>query len=134
MLNTPGVEHCTTVIGYNMLSGVQNTYSAFFWISFKEWSDRKAPDEQYDAIKAHLNETVSQATRRRTSLVFAPPAIPGVGSGGLTVRRRGSYRVRALEFLTTNVEQVHGCSAKATGNRAGRLRRLCLPSHRSMST
>src|SRR5271169_2286184 len=43
----PGVDHVTTVVGYNMLSGVQNTYSAFFWVTLKEWKERKAPDEQY---------------------------------------------------------------------------------------
>ena len=43
-----------------MLSGVQNTYSAFFWITFKEWDERKAPDEQYCAIKAHMNEALRQ--------------------------------------------------------------------------
>jgi len=30
LMQTPGVDHVTTVVGYNMLSGVQNTYSAFF--------------------------------------------------------------------------------------------------------
>src|SRR5262249_18795467 len=33
---TPGVDHVTTVVGFNMLSLVQNTYSAFFWITLKE--------------------------------------------------------------------------------------------------
>src|SRR5580704_3633038 len=33
LTKTPGVDHVTTVVGYNMLSGVQNTYSAFFWVA-----------------------------------------------------------------------------------------------------
>src|SRR5262249_32797907 len=32
VLNTPGVEHCTTVVGFSLLSFVRNTYSAFFFI------------------------------------------------------------------------------------------------------
>jgi hydrophobic/amphiphilic exporter-1 (mainly G- bacteria), HAE1 family len=110
VMSTPGVDHCTTVIGYNMLSGVQNTYSAFFWVSFKEWKDRKAPDEQYEAIKAHLNGAVSQLPAG-TSLVFAPPAIPGVGSGGLQFvveDRTGSKP----EFLTANLARFLAAARK----------------------
>src|SRR3954469_4515845 len=51
---TPGVEGVTSVIGYSMLSGVQATYSSFYFITLKEWKERKAPEEQYEAIKAHL--------------------------------------------------------------------------------
>ena len=52
LLKTPEVAHVTTVVGYSMLSGFQNTYS-FFWVTFKPWGDRVAPTEQYEAIKAH---------------------------------------------------------------------------------
>ncbi|MFZ3215020.1 MAG: multidrug efflux RND transporter permease subunit [Candidatus Acidiferrales bacterium] len=81
LTNTPGVAHVTSVIGYNMLSGVQNTYSAFFFATFKDWSKRTAPDEQYAAIKAHVNRGLSQISGG-VSLAFPPPAIPGVGSSG----------------------------------------------------
>ena len=30
----------------------QNTYNAFFFVTFKPWSERTKPEEQYDAIKA----------------------------------------------------------------------------------
>jgi HAE1 family hydrophobic/amphiphilic exporter-1 len=76
------VEYCTTVVGFSLLSGVQNTYSAFFWISFKDWDVRKAPDEQYEAIKAHLAESFKQVPEG-VAISFAPPAIPGIGAGGL---------------------------------------------------
>ena len=36
--NTPGVKYYSTVVGYSMLSGVQNTYSGFFFITLDEWS------------------------------------------------------------------------------------------------
>ncbi len=45
--NTPGVKYYSTVIGYSMLSGVQNTYSGFFFITLEEWDKRKKPDEEY---------------------------------------------------------------------------------------
>ncbi len=84
IMKTPGVEHVSSVIGYSMLSGVNTTYSAFFFISFKPWEERKAPEEKYEAIKAHLNQELSKVTSG-LAFVFPPPAIPGVGtSGGVT--------------------------------------------------
>jgi HAE1 family hydrophobic/amphiphilic exporter-1 len=84
LMKTPGVDHVTTVVGYNMLSGVQNTYSAFFWVTLKEWKERKAPEEQYWAIKIHLNVALREISQG-TTVAFPPPAIPGVGaSGGAT--------------------------------------------------
>jgi hydrophobe/amphiphile efflux-1 (HAE1) family protein len=84
IMKTPGVEHVSSVIGYSMLSGVNTTYSAFFFVSFKPWEERKAPDESYEAIKAHINKELSKVTSG-IAFSFPPPAIPGVGtSGGVT--------------------------------------------------
>ena len=84
ILKTPGVHSVTSVLGFSMLSGVQNTYSSFYWITLNEWAERKAPEEQYEAIKAHLNKELSQITEG-IAFSFPPPAIPGVGaSGGFT--------------------------------------------------
>ena len=84
ILKTPGVHSVTSVLGFSMLSGAQNTYSSFFWITLKEWGERKAPEEQYEAIKQHLNQELSQISQG-LAFSFPPPAIPGVGaSGGFT--------------------------------------------------
>ena len=78
---TPGVQGVTSVIGYSMLSGVQNTYSSFYFITLKEWAERKAPEEQYEAIKAHLNKELGKVSEG-VAFSFPPPAIPGVGTSG----------------------------------------------------
>jgi len=84
LLKTAGIDHVTSVIGYNMISGAQNTFSCFFWVTLKEWSERKTPEEQYDAIRANLNGELRQLPAG-VSIAFSPPAIPGVGtSGGVT--------------------------------------------------
>jgi HAE1 family hydrophobic/amphiphilic exporter-1 len=81
---TPGVQYTTSVIGFSLLSLVQNTYSAFFFVTFKPWSERTKPEEQYPAIKARLNKYLSTLTEG-IAFAFPPPAIPGVGtSGGFT--------------------------------------------------
>ncbi len=84
ILKTPGVHSVTSVLGFSMLSGAQNTYSSFFWITLKEWAERKVPEEQYEAIKKRLNQELSKITQG-VAFSFPPPAIPGVGaSGGFT--------------------------------------------------
>ena len=35
-----GCRVCTTVVGYNLISAVQNTYSGFFFITLKPWEER----------------------------------------------------------------------------------------------
>jgi HAE1 family hydrophobic/amphiphilic exporter-1 len=82
--DTPGVKYYSTVIGYNMLSGVQNTYSGFIFITLEDWDKRKKPDEQFRAIMMHLQAKMA-AIPGALAFPFLPPAIPGVGaSGGVT--------------------------------------------------
>ena len=84
IMATPGVKYATTVVGFSMLSQVQNTYSAFFFITLKDWAERKAPEEQYAAIKEALTKKLG-ALPGAIGFAFPPPAIPGVGtSGGAT--------------------------------------------------
>jgi len=100
--NTPGVKYYSSVVGFSMLSGVYNTYSSFFFISFEEWAVRKKPQEKYQAIMAHLNREFSKIPGA-VGFAFAPPAIPGVGtSGGVTFvleDRSG----KGVEFLAANL-------------------------------
>src|SRR5438477_5533048 len=78
---TPGVQYTTSVIGFSLLSLVQNTYSAFFFVTFKPWSERTKPEEQYAAIKANINKQLAGLTEG-IAFAFPPPAIPGVGTSG----------------------------------------------------
>ena len=104
IMKTPGVKFCTSVIGFSMLSGVQNTYSAFFFITLEEWAARKKPEEQYAAIKNHLNRELGTLTEA-IAFAFPPPAIPGIGtSGGFTFileDRAG----KDLKFLADNTNK-----------------------------
>src|SRR5256886_226282 len=78
---TPGVQYTTTVIGFSLLSLVSDTYHAFFFVTFKPWSERTKPEEQYDAIKARINKYLA-GLPEGIAFVFPPPVIPGVGTSG----------------------------------------------------
>jgi HAE1 family hydrophobic/amphiphilic exporter-1 len=104
ILNTPGVQGCTSVVGFSLLSFTQNTYNSFFFVTLKDWDKREKPDEQYAAIQQHLASAFSQFNEG-LAFSFPPPSIPGVGaSGGATFvleDRSGSGQ----EFLTANVNK-----------------------------
>jgi HAE1 family hydrophobic/amphiphilic exporter-1 len=81
VLATPGVESCTTVAGFSLLSFSRNTYSASLWIALKDWDKRTKKTESYEAIKASLSKKVSQIPGA-IAFTFPPPAIQGVGTAG----------------------------------------------------
>jgi hydrophobic/amphiphilic exporter-1 (mainly G- bacteria), HAE1 family len=81
LMKTPGVRYVSSVVGFSLLSGVSTTYSSFFFVSFKDWAERKAPDESYAAIKQHVAGALSHVTSG-IAFSFPPPAIPGVGASG----------------------------------------------------
>jgi len=82
--NTPGIHGYVSVLGFSLLSTVQSTYNAFFFVTLKPWSERTKPEEQFAAIKSHLSAQLSRIPEG-TAFAFSPPSIPGVGtSGGFT--------------------------------------------------
>jgi HAE1 family hydrophobic/amphiphilic exporter-1 len=111
IMHTPGVQGCTSVIGFSLLSRVQNTYSAFFFVTEKPWEERKSANEQYTAIRNHITGALQQV-QDGIAFSFSPPSIPGVGtSGGVTFvleDRSGA----TLQFLTDNVSKFMAAAAK----------------------
>ncbi len=104
IMKTPGVHAVTSVLGFSMLSGAQNTYSSFYWITLKEWGERKAPEDQYEAIKQHLNRELAKINEG-VAFSFPPPAIPGVGaSGGFTFMLEDRAG-KDPQFLSQNLEK-----------------------------
>jgi HAE1 family hydrophobic/amphiphilic exporter-1 len=102
LANTPGVKYTTSVIGFSLLSFVRTSYNAFFVVTLKPWDERTTRAEQFQAIKAHLNQQLTKLPAG-IAFSFSPPAIPGVGTAGgftfiLEDRSGGSIR-----FLANNV-------------------------------
>ncbi|HTQ61020.1 MAG TPA: multidrug efflux RND transporter permease subunit [Candidatus Solibacter sp.] len=103
LLKTAGVDHVTSVVGYNMISGAQNTFSSFFWVTLKEWGERKTPEEQYDAVRAHINAELRQLPDG-VSIAFSPPAIPGVGTSGGVTFMLEDRAGKDVSYLAKNVD------------------------------
>lgn len=85
LMKTPGVQSVTTIVGFNLLSTVQSTYTGFFFITLKPWAERTTPELQVNAIQQNINREVAALPKPSASFAFPPPAIPGIGtSGGVT--------------------------------------------------
>jgi hydrophobic/amphiphilic exporter-1 (mainly G- bacteria), HAE1 family len=111
LAKTPGVEYTTSVVGFSLLSYVRTSYNAFFWVSLKPWDKRQSQSEQYQAIKARLNQQLKQLPEG-TVFSFSPPAIPGVGTaGGVTfvLEDRGGKDVK---FLADNLTKFLAAARK----------------------
>ena len=81
LAGSPGIEYVTTTIGSSLLSGVQSTYTGFFFVTLKPWEERKQKGELYQEIKARLNRLLMQMPQG-IAFAFSPPAIPGAGTSG----------------------------------------------------
>jgi len=111
LADTPGVKYTTSVIGFSLLSFVRTSYNAFFVVTLKPWDERTSRAEQFQAIKAHLNQQLSKLPEG-IAFSFSPPAIPGVGTAGgftfiLEDRSGGS-----IQFLSQNLNTFLGAARK----------------------
>jgi HAE1 family hydrophobic/amphiphilic exporter-1 len=100
---TPGVKYCTAVTGYNLLSQITNTYSGFFFITLEEWSKRKKPEEQYEAIMMHIYGEMSKLSEGY-GFPISPPAIPGIGTAGGFTFVLEDRAGKDISFLARNVK------------------------------
>ena len=105
LLKTPGVEYVTSIVGFNLLSSVQSTYTGFFFITLEEWSKRKTPELQVDAIQAHINRELAALPKPTASFAFPPPAIPGVGTAGGVTFILEDRSGASVEFIAKNTQE-----------------------------
>jgi HAE1 family hydrophobic/amphiphilic exporter-1 len=109
--DTPGVQHYSSVVGFSLLSYVRTSYNAFYFVTFKPWSDRKSRAEQYQEIKARLNQQLSKLPQG-TAFSFSPPAIPGVGTSGGFQFVLEDRAGRDVQFLSNNLAKFMAAARK----------------------
>jgi len=111
LAKTPGVESTASVIGFSLLSLTRSSYNAFFFVTLKEWKDRKQREEQYQFVRQSVNRKLA-GLPQGVAFSFSPPAIPGVGtSGGFTFvleDRAG----KDIQFLADNLNKFLAAARK----------------------
>ena len=111
LASMPGIEYTTTVEGFSLLSFVRTSYTGLFFITLKDWDERKTKAERYQEILQTLNRELGKLPDG-FALSFSPPAIPGVGtSGGFTFvleDRAG----KDVQFLAANLQKFMAAAGK----------------------
>src|SRR3984957_5118755 len=102
IMNTPGVAQSTCFVGFSLLSFARTTYNATFFVNFKLWDERKTREEQFQTLKAHLNQQLSKLPGA-VAFAFSPPAIPGVGTAGGFTFMLEDRSGGDIQFLTKNL-------------------------------
>ena len=104
----PGVESVTSVVGFSLLSFTQDTYHAFYFVTLKDWDQRKSADEQFSVIQQNLAKQLG-GIKEGLAFSFPPPAIPGLGSsGGVSMVLEDRSGSQDLNFLTANTYKFLG--------------------------
>jgi hydrophobic/amphiphilic exporter-1 (mainly G- bacteria), HAE1 family len=111
LADTPGVQYTTSVVGFSLLSLVRTSYNGFFWISLKPWDERKSRAEQYQTIKARLNQELKNLPAG-TVFSFSPPALPGVGTSGGVSFVLEDRAGRDVPFLANNLAKFLAAARK----------------------
>lgn len=107
----PSVKYTTSVIGFSLLSYVNTSYNAFFFVTLKPWDSRTTRAEQIQSI-IHKVDAELHNLPQGTAFSFPPPAIPGIGtSGGFTMalEDRGGHN---SQWLADNVQKFLAAARK----------------------
>jgi HAE1 family hydrophobic/amphiphilic exporter-1 len=108
----PGVQDVTSVVGFSLLSVTESTYNAFYFVTLKDWDQRKSKEEQFTAIQQNLSKALG-GIKQGLAFSFPPPAIPGLGSsGGVSMVLEDRSGNSDPQFLTTNLYKFLGALSK----------------------
>jgi HAE1 family hydrophobic/amphiphilic exporter-1 len=104
LARTPGVQTYNTIVGFSLLSNVNTTYNAFYFVTLSPWDERDPEGLTAPVIMGRLNRGLGELSDA-VAFAFPPPAIPGVGTaGGITFMledRSGGE----VAFLAENVNR-----------------------------
>jgi HAE1 family hydrophobic/amphiphilic exporter-1 len=81
ILNTPGVDSVTTVVGFSLITQSYSSNNAFFFVWLKPWSERPGLALSSFGILRKLNADFGREFNQGMAMAFGPPAIPGLGTG-----------------------------------------------------
>jgi HAE1 family hydrophobic/amphiphilic exporter-1 len=101
--DTPGVQTYNTVVGFSLLSFVNATYNAFYFVTLKPWGERGS-GLTADAILRNLNQRLA-AVPDAQIFGFPPPAIPGIGTSGGATFMLEDRSGQGVEFLAQNTDR-----------------------------
>ena len=82
ILSNPNVEFTMGFAGYDMIAGALRENSAISFVKLKDWSERKTPDSQADALTGPFNGMLWGSKESRSFVVNVPPIMGLSMTGG----------------------------------------------------
>jgi hydrophobic/amphiphilic exporter-1 (mainly G- bacteria), HAE1 family len=82
LAKTPEVRSFNTIAGFSILSYSSATYNGFYFVTFKDWSQRKGEQHSAAAVARRLNQEFASKIDEGLVFAFSPPAIVGLGFAG----------------------------------------------------
>ena len=82
ILSNPNVEFTMGFAGYDMIAGALRENSAISFVKLKDWSERKTPDSQADALTGPFNGMLWGSKESMSFVVNVPPIMGLSMTGG----------------------------------------------------
>src|ERR671922_342625 len=101
---TPGVQSFNTVVGFSLLSFVNTTYNAFYFVTLKPWDERNREGLTADVVIRRLNQRLAGLPEAQ-AFAFPPPAIPGIGTSGGATFMLEDRSGQDIAFLAQNTDR-----------------------------
>lgn len=101
-IDVPGVDLIVSLDGFSLLEGLNRTDISTSFIVLKDWSQRRAPDQQANAILEKLRKIYFKIPEANI-VTFNPPAIQGLGTVGgfeFWIQNRGGDDIKRLDQVT----------------------------------
>jgi len=78
---TEGVKTYNTIVGYSLLSSTVASFNTAYFVQLEPWEERHGEELHASAIIRQLNRRFAEIPSAQV-IAVAPPAIPGIGTGG----------------------------------------------------
>ena len=114
ILNTPGVEYCTTVSALTSSPWCATLTAPFSLSGSRNGPSGERPEEKAPAIIARLNRELGQLPQGNV-FAFSPPAIQGVGTAGGVTFILEDRAGKDIEFLVDNARKFVAAAQKRPG-------------------
>ena len=108
-LQDPSVKNLTTVVGINILNGVQTPGACIAFVELKDWSERA---ESASELARKFQGKVAMAGLDGMAMVLEPPAIPGVGTANGVTMVLEDLEGQGVPFLYGQVKAFEEAASK----------------------
>ena len=82
LAGTEGVQSFSGISGFSLLSNTSASYTGFYFLQLKPWSERLTEQLSAVGLMRSLNQRLSKEVPEAIAFAFGPPAIPGLGTAG----------------------------------------------------